>query len=132
MTSNTNKSQVFKLQLYNSFFSPYLGGFPGPSVYMKSLMLRSSRAFLGGGGFLGLWAAPGDICRHNLALELLSAGAAVICTYEIASVIHFRVSVLPALQGSLRWKGSLASPSASWELLVPRPDAETDGRRKRR
>lgn len=29
---------------------------------MKSLMLRSSRAFLGGGGFFGLWAAPGDIC----------------------------------------------------------------------
>lgn len=29
-------------------------GFTGQSVYMKSLMLRSSRAFLGGGGFLGL------------------------------------------------------------------------------
>lgn len=39
------------------------GGFTGESVYMKSLMLRSSRAFLGGGGFLGLWAAPGDIYR---------------------------------------------------------------------
>lgn len=34
------------------------------SVYMKSLMFRSSRAFLGGGGFRGLWATPGDICRH--------------------------------------------------------------------
>lgn len=30
---------------------------------MKSLILRSSRAFLGGGGFLGLWAIPGDICK---------------------------------------------------------------------
>lgn len=36
-------------------------GFTGQSIYMKSLMLRSSRAFLGGGGFLGLWAIPGDI-----------------------------------------------------------------------
>lgn len=36
--------------------------FRGQSIYMKSLMLRSSRAFLGGGGFFGLWAAPGDIC----------------------------------------------------------------------
>lgn len=36
-------------------------GFLDQSVYMKSLILRSSRAFLGGGGFLGLWAIPGDI-----------------------------------------------------------------------
>lgn len=33
----------------------------GQAVYMKSLIFRSSRAFLGGGGFLGLWAIPGDI-----------------------------------------------------------------------
>lgn len=45
----------------------YLQGFGGQSIYMKSLMLRSSRAFLGGGGFLGLWATPGDICGHILA-----------------------------------------------------------------
>lgn len=32
---------------------------------MKSLMLRSSRAFLGGGGFLGLWVIAGDICVHT-------------------------------------------------------------------
>lgn len=43
-------------------------GFASQSLYMKSLMLRSSRAFLGGGGFLGLWAAPGDICGDSSLL----------------------------------------------------------------
>lgn len=42
-------------------------GFTGQPVYMKSLMLRSSRAFLGGGGFLGLWATPGDIGAPGVA-----------------------------------------------------------------
>lgn len=55
------------------------GGFAGQSVYMKSFMLRSSRAFLGGGGFLGLWAAPGDICR-DISL-LVKAASSFIPKY---------------------------------------------------
>lgn len=42
-------------------------------------MLRSSRAFLGGGGFLGLWAAPGDICR-DISL-LVKAASSFIPKY---------------------------------------------------
>lgn len=58
----------------------YLQGSVGQLIYMKSLMLRSSRAFLGGGGFLGLWAMPGDICRHTFVSVINEKKS--VCTKE--------------------------------------------------
>lgn len=43
-------------------------------IYMKSLILRSARGSLGGGGLLGLWATPGDICEGKAHMPINSVG----------------------------------------------------------
>lgn len=53
---------------------------------MKSLMLRSSRAFLGGGGFLGLWATPGDICRHTFVRAAVTCHQCLYNPFKSVSV----------------------------------------------
>lgn len=99
--------------------------FWGQSVYMKSLILRSSRAFLGGWGFLGLCAIPGDICRHMYFqnLNFFNSRVMNVC------IVYLRMRALPVHREMLRWLGNLASPWASWEL---RPYMETDKSERKR
>lgn len=65
---------------------------------MKSLILRSSRAFLGGGGFLGLWAIPGDICKTPYFSTHIPSFVIVTCANN--NIFHCKKKKIKCVTGA--------------------------------